>query len=57
MSESGPADPNEAHEDDLAKGKDHPALSEADAWGTKQNPVRETPVPFGNLSDGGSRTG
>jgi hypothetical protein len=55
--ESGPTDPNEKHDDELARGKDHRPLSEADAWGTKLNPVRDTPVPFGGLSDGGSKTG
>ena len=34
-----------------------PNVSEADKWGEKLNPVRETPTPFGGLSDGGGRTG
>lgn len=53
MGEKG-TDPNEERVEEAARGKDHPQLSEADAWGTDQNPVRETATPFGGLKDGGS---
>jgi hypothetical protein len=53
MADAEPKDPNQEHDDAIARGKDHPNLSEADAWGTNLNPVRETPEPHGGLSDGG----
>lgn len=47
-------DPNEDRMNEAARGKDHPDLTPDEEWGENQNPVRETPVPFGGLSDGGS---
>lgn len=57
MSESTDTDPNEKRDDERAAGRDHAPISEADAFGTKLNPVRETPTPFGGLSEGGTKTG
>lgn len=34
-------------------GEDHKPLSEADAWGTSLNPVRETPLAGKNLKSVG----
>lgn len=57
MGEKG-TDPNEERVNEAARGKDHPeSMSEADQWGTDQNPVRETATPFGGLKDGGSGAG
>lgn len=47
-------DPNEERMNEADRGKDHPDLSPDEAWGDNQNPVRETPQPFGNMTDGGS---
>jgi hypothetical protein len=46
-------DPNEARDDERARGGGPPKISENDQWGEDLNPVRETPQPFGNLGDGG----
>jgi len=47
-----PQDPNEEHDREIAAGKDMPAMSEADQWGEKLNPVRDTPNVASNLHDG-----
>lgn len=52
---SEPADPNEEYIKKV--GPDHPNVSPADAWGEKQNPVRETQEPFTGLRDGGTKSG
>jgi hypothetical protein len=44
-------DPNEKTEK-VGDGT-KPNISEADAWGEKLNPVRETETPFTGLSDAG----
>ncbi len=49
--------PNAKHDEEIAKGSAPPKLSDEDAWGTGQNPVRETPTPFKNLNDGGTGAG
>lgn len=53
MATEGGQDPNAQYDEEKARGKDHPALSEADQWGTDLNPVRETPTPWGRLGEGG----
>lgn len=50
-------DPNQAYDEQRQRGKDHPDLSPDEAWGENQNPVRDTPQPFGNMTDGGSAGG
>lgn len=52
---SEPADPNEEYQRKV--GPDHPNVSPADAWGEKQNPVRDDPEPFTGLNDGGAKSG
>lgn len=55
---TGPGtDPNQERDEERARGKDHPQMSEGEEWGTDQNPVRETDQPFGNLRDGGPGSG
>lgn len=48
-------DPNEEYEKKV--GPDHPNVSPAEAWGEKQNPVRDDAEPFTNVRDGGVKTG
>jgi hypothetical protein len=55
MSTDANYDPNEEHEKKV--GPDHPNVSPADAWAEKQNPVRDTDVPFTNVRDGGTSSG
>lgn len=47
-------DPNQARDEERARGEDHPKQSPDEAWGESLNPVRETPTPFGGLKDGGA---
>ena len=55
--DSGPTDPNEARDQERARGKDRPNLSPDDQWGESQNPVRETDNAVTGVSDGGSGGG
>lgn len=55
MSEE-PKDPIDAYDSkhgDPSKTPDHPNQSEAEAWGTNLNPVRETPMAGTNLKQVG----
>lgn len=52
-----PTDPNEASDQERARGKDHPNLSPDQQWGTDQNPVRETDVPWTGVTEGGPGAG
>lgn len=47
-------DPNQAYDEELARGSKAPEPPEGAAWGGDLNPVRETPTPFGSLNDGGT---
>lgn len=49
-----PKDPNEEHDRKTSTTPDAPKISEADAWGTSLNPLRETPLAATNLRQGGS---
>ncbi len=52
--EGEPKDPNEEIDRKLGTpATGAPPLSEDEAWGTKQNPVRETPPAFTGLRDVG----
>lgn len=56
MAEPEPKDPLDAY--DAKHGRpeatpDAPTISEADAWGTTLNPVRETPLAGTNLKQVG----
>ena len=51
------SDPNEALDDERIRGKDHQDVPLEQRWGEDQNPLRETPTPFGNMTDGGSGVG
>lgn len=53
MAEGTGTDPNEAHDAEIARGKDHPKLSEEDLYATNLNPVRETEKVSTNLKTGG----
>lgn len=55
MSEPNPdTDPNEKYERSI--GPDHPPISDAELYAEKENPVRETPTPFGSLREGGGQS-
>lgn len=52
--ESEPKDPNEELDRKFGTPQTGaPSLSEDEAWGTKQNPVQETPLAGTNLRDVG----
>ena len=48
-----PIDTYDASHGDPSKTPDKPNQSEADAWGTSLNPVRETPLPAKGLKQVG----
>lgn len=48
-------DPNEKYETSI--GPDHPNVPAAELYAEKENPVRETPTPFGALRGGGGSAG
>lgn len=50
---SEPTDPNEKHEDAIARTPDAPPISHDDAWGERQNPVREAENVATNLKQQG----
>lgn len=51
------ADPNEALDEQRIRSKDAPEVPLEERWGEDQNPLRETPTPFGNMTDGGTGAG
>ena len=51
------SDPNEALDDERQRTPDAPSAPLEERWGEDQNPLRETPTPFGNMTDGGTGAG
>lgn len=51
MGEGTGTDPNEAHDNEIARGKDHANLSDDDLYGLNLNPVRETEKVSSNMKD------